>query len=209
MTPSGFLGSKENKSNLDVPIPSAAANELMLNTTPGFPATSDQGASQIALRKLFDQEESTVLRYAFSLVGRREVAEEIVQDVFLQLHKSWDDVESPRAWLFTAIRNRAFHYLRRRREMLLGEQADPSTGDHEAPPVTLERLEMLSALRVSMDELSETDQQLLRLKYFENLKYREIGQRLGMSVSNVGYRLHHILKQLGGKLRQLGLDENE
>lgn len=51
--------------------------------------------------QLFDQEETALLRYAFSYVGRHEVAEEIVQEVFLQLHTRWDEVETPRAWLFS------------------------------------------------------------------------------------------------------------
>ena len=42
---------------------------------------------------------------------------------------------------------------------------------------------------------------------FEGLKYRDISTRTGLSVSNVGYRLHHILKELARKLRPLGIDE--
>ena len=71
------------------------------------------------VRTLFDSEESNLLRFAFSLTGRRAVAEEIVQEVFLQLHTKWSEVKEPRAWLFRSVRNRAFHYLRKsRRETL-------------------------------------------------------------------------------------------
>ena len=48
---------------------------------------------------------------------------------------------------------------------------------------------------------------LVTLKYFEGLKYREISVETGLSISNVGYRLHHILRELAGKLRPLGIDE--
>ena len=55
--------------------------------------------------------------------------------------------------------------------------------------------------------IDDTDQQLVKLKYFEGLKYRDISAQTGLSISNVGYRLHHILKKLAGQLRPLGIDE--
>ena len=57
-----------------------------------------------------------------------------------------------------------------------------------------------------VEELNETDRQLVKLKYYEDLKYRDISEKTGLSVSNVGYRLHHILKELASKLRSLGID---
>ena len=57
-----------------------------------------------------------------------------------------------------------------------------------------------------VSQLDETDRQLVKLKYFEDLKYRDISAQTGLSISNVGYRLHHILKELAGKLRPLGID---
>ncbi len=68
------------------------------------------------------------------------------------------------------------------------------------------RMEATGAVRQFVEELDETDQQLVKLKYFENLKYRDIGAKTGLSVSNVGYRLHHILKELASKLRSRGID---
>ena len=59
----------------------------MLKSTPRVNQSGANGAGEITLRDLFDREETPLLRYAFSLVGRRAVAEEIVQDVFLQLHE--------------------------------------------------------------------------------------------------------------------------
>ena len=44
------------------------------------------------------------------------------------------------------------------------------------------------------------------MKYFEGLKYSQISQRTGMSVGNVGYRLHHILKGLADSLRRAGVE---
>ena len=67
-------------------------------------------------------------------------------------------------------------------------------------------MEAAGTLRLILEELSEADRQLVNLKYFESLKYRDISERTGLSISNVGYRLHHILKELAQKLDQLGID---
>ena len=181
----------------------------MLQQTPRVNQPVAQCECTPTLQELFDAEESLLLRYAFSLTGRRAVSEEIVQEVFLKLHSNWDSVESPKAWLMRAVRNKAFNYIRdNKRELLDSDERQPSLPytAEETPEETLLRMEATCALRQFLDELDEVDQQLVKLKYFEDLKYSEISHQTGLSAGNVGYRLHHILKQLAGKLRQLGID---
>lgn len=181
----------------------------MLKPTPRVNEPTAQSARESTLRALFDSQESPLLRYAFSLVGRRAVAEEIVQEVFLQLHVRWDEVDSPQKWLYRSVRNRAFNYIRDNKRMVLSmdEQQIQNTSDEADQSQTqLERMETTGSLREMVRELSESDRQLVELKYFEGLKYREISDKTGLSVSNVGYRLHHILKELAEKLRPLGID---
>ena len=187
----------------------AQRTEFMLKPTPRVNQSGAQGVSELTLQTLFDTEETPLLRYAFALIGRRAVAEEIVQEVFLQLHVHWGDVDSPRAWLFRSVRNRAYNYIRdNQREILKiddGNVQSPNAED-ETPEATLLRMEAIGALRQIVEELDETDRQLVKLRYFEGLKYRDISAQTGLSISNVGYRLHHILKELAGKLRPLGID---
>ena len=181
----------------------------MLKPTPRVKQSGAQGVSKLTLQTLFDTEETPLLRYAFSLIGRRAVAEEIVQEVFLQLHMQWDDVDSPRAWLFRSVRNRAFNHIRdNKREILNSDNREVQSpnAEDETPEAMLLRMEAIAALRQIVAELDETDRQLVKLKYFEDLKYRDISAQTGLSISNVGYRLHHILKELAGKLRPLGID---
>ena len=181
----------------------------MLKPTPRVNQSGAQGVSELTLQTLFDTEETPLLRYAFALIGRRAVAEEIVQEVFLQLHAHWDDVDSPRAWLFRSVRNRAYNHIRdNQREILKIDDGKvrPPNAEDETPEATLLRMETIGVLRQIVEELDETDRQLVKLKYFEDLKYRDISDQTGLSISNVGYRLHHILKELAGKLRPLGID---
>ncbi len=166
-----------------------------------------------SLHALFDAEETNLLRYAYAMTGRRAVAEEIVQEVFLQLHARWDHVEAPRAWLYRCVRNRGLNHLRSaKRETLQCDderEAIAMDGQSETPEAMVARMETTIQLRQLLEQLNEVDQQLIRLKYFEGLKYREISEQTGLTISNVGYRLHHIMQQLASQLRPLGIDESK
>jgi RNA polymerase sigma-70 factor (ECF subfamily) len=183
----------------------------MLKPTPRVSRSGAQDECELSVRALFDSEETPLLRYAFSLIGRRAVAEEIVQEVFLQLHIHWDEIDSPKAWLFRSVRNRVYNHIRDSRREVLGSDNGATQCPNlqqETPETMLLRMEATGALRQMLEELNATDRQLVKLKYFESLKYRDISERTGLSISNVGYRLHHILKELAVKLRPLGIDEN-
>ncbi|MBL8812761.1 MAG: sigma-70 family RNA polymerase sigma factor [Planctomycetaceae bacterium] len=185
-------------------------SRVILETTIRVNSPVASGVSELTLQSLFVSEETPLLHYAFSLVRRRAVAEEIVQEVFLQLHERWKDVDAPRAWLYRSVRNRAFNYLRDHQREVLGEAGDetPAVATEDDPPeAAIVHMEALSALRQFVEELDEDDQELLKLKYFSDLKYRDISQKTGLNIGNVGYRLHHILKGLAARLRLLGFGD--
>jgi RNA polymerase sigma factor (sigma-70 family) len=159
------------------------------------------------LRQIFEAEESPLLRFAHGMVGRRECAEDLVQEAFLRLHAHWDEVANPKAWLFRSVRNLALNYLRdHKRETLVEEtpEWDAAAGhdDHDS----VGRLEAAGAVRLLLAELRDDDRALLLLKYHEDLKYDQISERTGLSVGNVGYKLHHLLKSLGESLRRMGIE---
>ena len=161
------------------------------------------------LRQVFETEESALLRYAHGLVGQREAAQDLVQDAFVKLHAHWEDVTNPRAWLFRSIRNLALNHLRDHR------RETPIDSSHEwqchapDPEQALGRLEAIGTLQLLVAELDPADRTLISLKYHENLKYDQISQRTGLSIGNVGYKLHHALKNLADSLRHLGIESPE
>ena len=150
-----------------------------------------------------------MLRYAYGLVGQRETAQDLVQEAFLKLHAHWQDVANPRAWLFRAVRNLALNHLRdHRRETAIDSNHDWESNSPD-PEQTLGRYETLGTLQLLVAELAPDDRALIALKYHDNLKYDQISQRTGLSVGNVGYKLHHALKHLADSLRHLGIDSPE
>lgn len=162
-----------------------------------------------SLRQVFETEESPLLRYAHGLVGQRETAEDLVQEAFLRLHENWLEVANPRAWLFRSIRNLALNHLRdHKRETPL--DTDRELQSHSPDPEQcLGRQEAIGTLQLLVAELHEDDRNLISLKYNEGLKYDQISERTGLSVGNVGYKLHHALKNLADSLRRLGVESAE
>jgi len=163
------------------------------------------GSPTQTLAALFETEESGLLRFAMGLIGRRNVAEELVQETFLRLHHVWEQVENPRAWLYRSLRNLALNHLRdNSRETEFDESTQPAAG--ELPSEMLGQMEAVGMVKMLLAEMSEEDRKLIRLKYNENLNYRAISERTGLSVGNVGYRLHHLLKGLADTLRRAGIE---
>ena len=165
-----------------------------------------ESAPKGSLVAVFEAEESPLLRYAFGLLGRRELAEEVVQDSFLKLHEHWDEVEAPRPWLFRCVRNLAFNILRKNKRETLAEDPAQSEPSKERPDDELGRMEAVGMVRLLVSEMPARDREMLDLKYFQDLKYQDIAEKLEMSVGNVGYRLHHLLKDLGERLRKSGIE---
>lgn len=151
-------------------------------------------------------EETPLLHYAYGILGRRELAEEVVQDAFLKLHEHWAEVEVPRAWLFRCVRNLALNVIRKNKREVMDERAGESESSRERPDEELGKMEAVGMVRLLVAEMEGRDQEMVRMKYFEDLKYQEIAERLEMSVGNVGYRLHHLLKDLGERLRKSGIE---
>ena len=163
---------------------------------------------QGSIADLFLAEESALLHFAIGIVGQRAVAEELVQEAFLRLHKVWDQVENPRGWLYRSLRNLALNHLRDRpREDEL--DTERASADQELPREELGRSEAVGTVRMLLAEMPEEDRTLIQLKYQEELKYQEISRRTGLSVGNVGFRLHHALRQLLDDLRKAGIEGSQ
>lgn len=189
---------------------------VMFDGEPERPAATDSAASHEeamnpapkTIAALFESEESALLYFAMGIVRRRIVAEELVQEAFLRLHKVWGQVDNPRGWLYRTTRNLAINHLRDTRpEAQLDEER--ASQEESLPRDVLSRSEAIGTVRMLLAEMNEEDRNLVRLKYHEELKYREISNRTGLSVGNVGFRLHHVLKGLLNGLRRAGIEGSE
>jgi RNA polymerase sigma-70 factor (ECF subfamily) len=200
-----FNPSHATSEPLDDDHPRSPSSGLSDSVVP-LPAAMKPGRADIGA--LFRSEESGLLRFAIGLVGRRTVAEELVQETFLRLHQGWDEVENPRAWLYRSLRNLALNHLRDRPNETELDEATAASAER-LPPERLGRDEAVGMVRLFLAEMPTDDRDLIRLKYHDDLKYREISRRTGLSVGNVGYRLHHLLRGLADSLRHAGIEGSQ
>ncbi len=168
-----------------------------------------------SIEDLFAALESPLLSYARRLVPTGDVAEDLVQEAFLRLHAQFGQVRAPRSWLYRTVHNLALNHRRSGQRMARLDRASDSGPDSDRdsdppdaqplPDEQIARWEGVGLIRLNLKNLDARSQELIRLKFTENLSYKEISQRTGLSVGNVGYLLHHSIKSLAADLAKAGL----
>jgi len=165
------------------------------------------------IEELFAALESPLLSYALRLAGDAGVAEDVVQDAFMRLHAQFDEVREPRRWLYRTVHNLALNHRRRAGKIVPlgrpgeeGGAADEDTADPQPlPDEQIARWEGIGLVRLSLASLDERSRELVRLKFNEELSYKEISARTGLTTGHVGYLLHHALKAIGDELARNGV----
>jgi len=167
------------------------------------------------IQELFAALEGPLLNYALRLAGERSVAEDIVQDAFMKLHGQFAEVLEPKRWLYRTVHNLALNHRRDSARIVplhrsAEEDAAPVSTDTidpaPLPDEQIARLEGIGLVRLSLETLDARSRELVRLKFTENLSYKEIGQRTGLKAGHVGYLLHHALKLIADELAKTGVE---
>ncbi|MBI1178581.1 sigma-70 family RNA polymerase sigma factor [bacterium] len=181
--------------------------------TVAMPKEAASGAPQTeSLAELFAALESPLLAYAMKLVQQSETAQDLVQEAFVRLHGEFESVRQPRPWLYRTIHNLAANHHRKHRKIVPltkggGDDGAPIEWPDDAPTPdeALQRLEAADHTRRCLETLDERSRHLIRLKFEEKHSYRRISELTGISIGNVGYILHHALKQLADELKRKGV----
>ncbi|HWB68411.1 MAG TPA: sigma-70 family RNA polymerase sigma factor [Solirubrobacterales bacterium] len=137
------------------------------------------------------------LRVAHRYASNQSEAEDIAQDALLRAWRrraTLREAERRNEWLATIVRNEAFRQHARTRPDPVETIELQHGADDEQVLATVERADLHAAL----DSLDETDRQLLRLRYSEDMTQAAIAHRLGIPEGTVKVRLH----RARGRLRQ-------
>jgi len=162
-----------------------------------------------SVESLYAAHESALLAYAQSLLKDNDAAQDIVQEAFMRLHAEFQSVRQPQAWLYRTVHNLALNHIRAGRKIvpMHPEESEPAElcDPQPLPDEYLEKMEAIGQARLSLDVLEPRSRELIRLKFEEGLSYKEISERTSLSISNVGYLLHHALKDLAAALKKAGV----
>ena len=147
-----------------------------------------------AYNRLVSRWEKRLYNYLLKLVGDREDALDLTQEVFLKAYQALKKLEDPSRfapWLYRIAHNEAYSLLRRRRpEEELDEIAPPWVASRLLPAETA--LAVAAALR----RLPEEQREAVVLKIYEGFKFEEIASILDCPVSTVKSRVYAALDRL-------------
>ncbi len=171
-----------------------------------------------ALEVLIQRYESPLFNYLFRYLGNREAAEDVFQASFLQVYsksEQFDPSKKFKPWLYTVATNQAIDYQRRNHrkttislDVSYGTDADESTGSlqeilesaEKDPSFSMDTAEQAQRVRAAVNELPDILRETVNLVYFEDLKYKDAADILGVPVGTVKSRLHAAMKKLAEKL---------
>lgn len=149
-----------------------------------------------ALTRLFDQHSPVVLGLLVRMLGVRAEAEEVLQEVFLQVWMQADRYEelrsSPRGWILMLARSRALDRLRRRTSQQRREDEVAAGEGVAVRPVgtaRLEEAEQRSRVGAALGVLSPEQRHCIELAFFEGLTHTQIAERLKAPLGTVKSRI--------------------
>jgi RNA polymerase sigma factor (sigma-70 family) len=166
------------------------------------------------IREVIDQHQGRLIRFAARITGDLDSARDVVQETFLKLLR--EDVAKRRdhvaPWLFRVCRNRALDVRRKEGPLmpLDGVTSARLEGQGPDPEAALERSATAQRVLAVLSELPPRQQEVLRLRFQEDLSYKEIGAITKCSVGNVGFLIHTGVKHLRQRLsKQAGPSRGE
>ena len=167
---------------------------------PRVAEASGASALETEVAELFDQYRVPLLRYLYSFGLPMQDGEEVVQEVFLSLFRHLREGKprtNLRGWIFRVGHNLGLR--RRQREMASARETDGGCGETHDPGPNPEELvagnQRRARLLAVVDALPDQDRSCLHLRA-EGLRYREIGEVLGMSLGAVAISLERSLAKL-------------
>ncbi|MEY2519677.1 MAG: hypothetical protein QOF24_1436 [Verrucomicrobiota bacterium] len=159
---------------------------------------------------LLQRFERPLLQYATRILGDSDRARDVVQETFVKLqHENRTELDdAPAKWLFAVCRNNALNVCRKEKRMtyLDHELLEARESDQPAPSEKLESKEASGFLLKILGTLPPRQQEVLQLKFQNDLSYQEISEITKLSVSNVGVMIHNALKTLRQRYGQASRD---
>jgi RNA polymerase sigma-70 factor (ECF subfamily) len=176
---------------------------MIANSTGIF--TAGQGVEDL-FEQVFKSHFKSLHAYACTIMRDPMPAEEIVQNIFLKLWEKKEEItikENISVYLYRAVHNESLNYLRHRKvrsayQSYAMRQHKQTEQEKPAEKVVMKELE--KRLEVALRELPEQCRTIFQLSRFEDLKYREIADKLGLSVKTIENQMGKALKLLRLKL---------
>jgi RNA polymerase sigma-70 factor, ECF subfamily len=164
-----------------------------------------RAGDRAAFEEVFRAHYARLAEYAAGLVGSRDVAEDVVQEVFVTLWTRRQQVSTPDnlvAYLFRSVRNRGLNQLRHERLVSDFRARSGAEGAPQALPADrlAESAEIAEAVARAVRQLPPRTREVFELSRDRGLTYPEIAGTLGISVKTVETLMGRALKAVRERL---------
>ena len=164
--------------------------------------------------ELFGTLGAVVYGYAMSVLGKAVEAEEVLSETFLRVCKNKEQYSgrgSIRAWVFSIAHRLCIDVLRDRAKSAKSVSLPEQLASADPPPtVPIEKQERQAIITGAIERLSAEQKEVVMLKIYGGLTFRQISQTLGIPLNTALGRMHQGLKRLGRdpNLAKIGRTEN-
>lgn len=154
---------------------------------------------------IFNQYYQPLVQYGNTIMKDRDEAEDLVQQVFISVWEKRENIEvhtSLRALLYKAVHNACLNRIKQqkvRREHISSPELAQPAHVHTDP---LQEKELEHRIEAAISLLPEQCAKIFRLSRFEQLKYQEIADKLGLSVKTIENQMGKALKLMRESLRE-------
>lgn len=172
--------------------------------------TRTAAKDRAAMHALFARHNVRVFRFLMGRVRNEAVAEELTNEVFLEVWRSAGRYEGRSAvstWLLAIANNKAMSRLRKKREDELEDgEAEQLADTSDDPEESAQKRSKAELMRVTINALSDEHREVIDLVYYHEKSVREVAEIAGIPESTVKTRMHYARKQLGEMMKQAGID---
>lgn len=161
--------------------------------------------NEAAFEQVFKTHFKRLHAYAFTILRDEEEAEEMVQQVFFKLWERNENLSltgSVTAYLYRAVHNESLNYIKHQKVRSDHKLhiAYSMKNDAEQPAKKIQAAELEKKIHSALNELPEQCRTIFQMSRFDELKYREIADKLGISIKTVENQMGKALKLLRAKL---------
>ena len=153
------------------------------------------------LEKLYREHRQGLFTVALNITRRAETAEDAIHTAFARICKRDDLQGDLTAYIYTAVRNAAIDIHRTRKPAMPIEESFylPPQNDDQ-PHQMMEQFELHDAIRKMVDQLPDDQREIIIMKHYTGLTFRQIAQTLGEPLATVASRYRRTLDKLKSKL---------
>ena len=166
---------------------------------------------------LLERYEQELFNFLFHTTGDRQCAEDLFQETFLQVFTNLERFRPEgrfRPWVYTIAANLARDEIRRRRrrrslslDSHVGATEDARLVDileaqSEAPDTAIDAREAASVAAKLLDGLPETLREVVILYFYNDMKYAEISEALGLPMGTVKSRLFRAVREMAAMMKK-------